>query len=93
MNMYSIRVELHGATWTDYTNLAAYLSNRGIVDVITGNDGLTRKMSPGEYNYDGPRAFDEVYDAAKWCADLTGKPYAVTMSEVTRWKWIGLKSA
>lgn len=39
MNMYSIRVELHDATRDDYAELAENLSNSGIIDIITCDQG------------------------------------------------------
>jgi hypothetical protein len=93
MNSYSIRVELHDATWADYVNLAQFLGNNGIVDTILGDDGIRYKMSPGEYNYFGPNTFDKVYTAAVTCAAMTGRKHAVTMAAVTTWRWVGLKPA
>lgn len=93
MTTCTIRVELHDANWVDYTNLATYLSNNGITDVIVADDGQRYKMSPGHYNYNGWKTFDQVYNDAVACAIMVGKRYAVTASLTTATKWVGLPFA
>lgn len=90
MTMCTIRVELHDASWFDYSNLATNLKNCGITDVITANDGERFKMSPGHYNYDGWKSFDQVYNDTVACAMMVGKRHAVTVSHVSENRWIGL---
>lgn len=90
MSMCTIRVELHDASWVDYTNLSTYLRNNGITDIIVTDTGKRYKMSPGHYTYNGPKTFDQVYDDAVSCAARVGKRYAVTASHVTANKWVGL---
>lgn len=88
--MFTIRVELHDATWRDYVDLANDLATKGITDVVTADDGSSYKMSPGEYSYVGVATIDAVYNAAVLSAAKTGRRYAVFVSEAVRRKWIGL---
>lgn len=90
MTICTIRVELHDANWVDYTNLSTYLSSIGITDTIANGVGKRYKMSPGHYNYNGPKLFEQVYNDAVSCATRVGKRFAVTASNVTTTKWVGL---
>jgi hypothetical protein len=89
MSMFTVRVELHSATWQDYTNLAKDLAVKGITDVITADDGKRYKMPPAEYNYVGNESIDAVYNAAVASAVGTGRNHAVLVSEAVRRKWMG----
>jgi hypothetical protein len=92
MSMYSVRVQLEGASWDDYIDLDQYLSSIGIIDVITGDSGVRYKMSPGEYNYAGSKTFDQIYSDVVACVRLVAKkPFAVTVAQVTQWQWVGLQ--
>lgn len=93
MTMCMIRVELHGASWADYTNLAAYLKNYGIVDVIEGSDRQRYKLPPAEYHYDGPKTLEQVYADTVTCTTMVGRTHAIVASEITRCKWVGLQYA
>ena len=90
MTMCTIRIELHDASWQDYINLATYLSQKGITDVIRAYDGSRYKMSGGHYNYLGQKTFDQVYEDAVWCATMVGKRYGLMVSDVSANKWTGL---
>lgn len=91
MHFYTIRVELHAASWQDYINLANDLSTKGIVTSITANEGVTYHMLPAEYNYQGSADIDTVLNAAKASAEKTGKRHAVFVTEASQRKWIGLE--
>lgn len=91
MTMCTIRVEMHDASWADYTNLATYLSNMGITDIIVADNGQRYKMSPGHYIYDGWKTFDQIYNDAVSCANMVGKRFAVTASLASANKWEGLQ--
>lgn len=89
--MFTIRVELHDANWQHYVDLAADLGSKGITDVVTADDGVSYKMSPGEYNYVGAATIEAVYNAAVASAAKTGRRHAVFVSECTQRKWMGLQ--
>lgn len=91
MPAYTIRVELHDANWQHYVDMARDLATKGITDVITADDGTSYKMSPAEYTYVGSGSIDDVLNAVKASAALTGKRSAVFVTEATRRKWIGLE--
>jgi hypothetical protein len=91
MHFYTIRVELHAASWQDYINLANDLSAKGIVTSITANEGVAYHMLPAEYNYQGPADIDTVLNASKASAAKTGKRHAVFVTEASQRKWIGLE--
>ena len=92
MSSFTIRVELHDATWQNYVNLAADLAKQGVTDVITADNGTAYKMSPAEYNYDGAVSIDDVLNAVDAAAARTGKQHAVFVTEATQRKWRGLQT-
>ncbi len=91
MTMFTIRVELHDATWDDYTRLHAQLAARGITDVVVSDQGVKYKMSPAEYNYVGVRTIDDVQQQAEAAARAVGKRHAVFTSEAVTRRWSGLQ--
>jgi hypothetical protein len=91
--MFSIRVELHNATWSDYIKLAEGLRAYGIVDTVLGNDGIRYKLPPAEYHYDGNRALAQVQESARMAGASTGRQHAVVSHEVSRMLWAGLQRA
>lgn len=90
MAMFSIRVELHGATGSDYNSLAEHLRQRGIVDVITDDNGLRYKLPPAEYNYVGNATLEQVFASVEGAAKLVGRAYAIIANEAVRRRWTGL---
>jgi preprotein translocase subunit SecD len=93
MSSFTIRVELHDANWQHYTDLANDLARKGVTDLITSSDGVSYKMSPGEYNYEGNATIDDVLTAVRESANKTGRANAVFVTEAVRRKWIGLPQA
>lgn len=93
MSLFSIRVELHNATWAQYSQLADQLQKLGVVDTIVGDNRVRYKLPPGEYNYEGNGNIDQVHDAVLACANNTGCRNAVFVSEATRRRWSGLEIA
>ncbi len=90
MSAYTIRIELHDATWQNYVDLANDLARVGVTDLITASNGTTYKMPPAEYNYEGQALIDQVLNAAKAAADRTGRANAVFVTEAAQRKWVGL---
>lgn len=91
MARFTVRVELHGATWDDYAALYEQLAAYGITDVIASNEGIAYRMPPAEYNYEGLATRDQVLDAAKACAASVVRSYAVLVTEATARLWHGLE--
>ena len=93
MTGFTIRVELHEATWDHYAQLARNLASIGVVDEITGSDGVTYKLPPAEYVYSGNTDANSVLDAVKAVAARTGRNYAVFVTEAVRSAWVGMSKA
>jgi hypothetical protein len=93
MKKFSIRVELHSATSSDYVALAEHLRQRGIVDLITDENGVTYKLPPAEYNYVGDATLEQVFASVESAAKLTLRNYEIVASEAVRRRWIGLPLA
>lgn len=91
MSMFTIRIELHNASWQNYVDMANDLATKSITDVIVSDNGTAYKMPPAEYNYVGNASIDDVYSTAQWAANRTGKANAILVSEATRRKWNGLE--
>jgi len=91
MSSYTIRVELHNATWQNYADLAKDLAAKGITDLITASDGVTYKMSPAEYNYEGDATTETVLNSVKASANKTGCSSAVFVTQANQRMWNGLQ--
>lgn len=90
MSSFTIRVELHNASRQNYADLEADLARFGITDEIVASTGVTYKMPPAEYNYEGRGDIDDVLSTARGAADRTGRSNAVFVTEALQRKWNGL---
>ena len=90
MSKFTVRVELHNATWTDYDTLHAAMAARGFSRQITSSDGKAYQLPLAEYNGTGNDC-SKVRDIAREAANLTGKGNAVLVSEATSRAWSGLQ--
>lgn len=93
MARYTIRIELHDATWNNYEEMYKHLAAQGITDIITSNDGARLKMPPAEYNYDGNATRAQVLEMAKTSASKVVRSYAVLVTESNGRTWYGLAKA
>jgi hypothetical protein len=93
MARYTIRIELHDATWDEYEAMYEYLEAQGITDIITSSDGARYKMPPAEYNYEGNATRAQVLDMAKASAAKVVRSYAVLVTESAGRTWHGLAKA
>lgn len=91
MSKYTVRVELHDASWEDYVELYEHMSVQGFSDVIQSDNGTKYKMPPAEYNHEGTTSGSQVLERAKSAAVKTGRRYAVLVTESTSRTWEGLK--
>lgn len=91
MANFTVRVELHQATWSDYETLHAAMEKKGFSRSITGSDGKTYQLPLAEYNgLAGNLDTAEIRDIAWEAAKTTGKKSAVLVTEGTR-AWVGLE--
>jgi hypothetical protein len=93
MSRFTIRVELHNATWQNYVDLAKHMAAQGMVDIIKADNGTRYKMPPAEYNYEGQATLKQVMDAVKSCAARVVNSYAVLVTESNGRLWDGLPRA
>lgn len=93
MARYTIRIELHDATWDNYVQMAKHLAAQGITDVISSDEGVRYKMPPAEYAYDGSATRAQVLEMAKSSAAKVVRAYAVLVTESAGRTWHGLEKA
>ena len=90
MTWFTTRVELHNATYQDYTKLHLCMEAEGYATTIRGSDGNTYQLPPAEYHLDDNCTRDQALDKAKRAAQRTSKAFAVVVSETTAMSWFGL---
>jgi hypothetical protein len=67
------------------------MQDRGFRFTIESADGKSYRLPTAEYSYEGDEDGEQVRAAAKEAANLTGKPFAVLVTQsVARW-WSGLR--
>ena len=91
MGRFTVRIELHNASWDDYEALYKHLAGYGITDVITSDQGFQYKMPPAEYNYEGDATRNQVLETCKQCAAKVVKSYAILVTEAVARTWHGLQ--
>ena len=91
MPNFTVRVELHQATWDDYETLHAAMERSGFSRLITSDDGKTYHLPLAEYNASGSLDSSRVRDIAWAAAKTTGKKSSVLVTEGNR-AWVGLES-
>jgi hypothetical protein len=91
---FTVRVELHQATWTDYETLHTAMEQKGFSRKITSSEGTTYQLPLAEYNGSSPTLnSSQIRDIARAAAATTGKSNAVLVSESVSRAWIGLAEA
>jgi hypothetical protein len=91
MANFTVRVELHQATWADYEALHSAMEAKGFSRQIRSDDGKTYQLPLAEYNGMGNLDASRVRDLAREAANTTGKSNAVLVSEAPTRAWIGLE--
>lgn len=91
MASFTVRVELHQATWADYETLHGAMEKKGFSRQIVSDDGKTYQLPLAEYNGFGTLDSSRVLNIAQEAANSTGKTYAVLVSESTSRHWVGLQ--
>lgn len=92
MARFTVRVELHDATWEHYKKLYEMMARQGFTDVITTTSGSV-KMPPGEYNIEGSFTKEQVLEKAKVASAAVVRTYAVLVTESNGRTWYGLGAA
>jgi hypothetical protein len=88
---YMTRVELHDATWEDYTKLHGKMKAAGFSQTIKGDDGVVYELPPAEYYYVGQETRLQVLEKAKQAARAVKPSFAVVVTESNGVNWLGLK--
>ncbi|MFS2138551.1 hypothetical protein [Duganella sp. Dugasp56] len=91
MTTYSIRVELHDATWEHYYALHEKLNKIGVVTHITADDGKNYKLPPAEYAADTNADAQTVLNAVYGVAEGVRKNPAVFVTKSAGRMWQGLQ--
>jgi hypothetical protein len=91
MARFTIRVELHAASYSDYETLHAAMERRGFSRHITSDDGKTYQLPTAEYDKRGEFTLQQVLDSAKAAATETGKTYAILVTLAESRTWVGLQ--
>jgi hypothetical protein len=90
---FTTRVELHRATESDYEKLHHAMAAEGFSRLIQSDDGIRYHLPTAEYVRSGDFTRSQILEAAKRAASITGRTYAVFVTQATSWTWIGLPVA
>ena len=90
MSNFTVRVELHSATWQDYDALHRAMANEGFSRTIRSDAGTTHQLPTAEYVISGGLTIEDVRERAKRAADRTGKSSEAIVAETAKWAWYGL---
>jgi hypothetical protein len=90
MANFTVRVELHQATYADYEALHAAMEKQGFSRFIAADNGQTYHMPWAEYSGSGSLSTVQVRDIARSAANTTGKSNAVFVTEAQSRAWVGL---
>jgi hypothetical protein len=93
MASFTVRIELHHATWDDYNALHAAMEHRGFSRLVKADDGRTFHLPWAEYNGTGALTCAQIRDIAQEAASETGKKNSVLVTEVASRAWSGLQVA
>lgn len=93
MANFTVRVELHQASYADYETLHAAMEQQGFSRQIKADDGRTYQMPWAEYDGAGNLTSAQVRDIAKIAADTTRKQNSIFVTEVVTRAWVGLPAA
>lgn len=88
---FTIRIELHNASSSQYAELATKLANVGITDTIRGDDGVLYRLPPAEYNNEAGVDLMTVRTLCAGIAASVAASSAVLVTEGTRRAWNGLQ--
>jgi hypothetical protein len=93
MASFTVRIELHKASWDDYNTLHAAMERRGFSRLVRADDGRTFRLPWAEYDGTGNLTCAQVRDVAQEAANETGKRSSVFVTEAASRAWSGLQVA
>jgi hypothetical protein len=91
MTRFTVRVELHAASYSDYETLHVAMERRGFSRTITSDDGRTYQLPTAEYDKKGSFTPQQILDSGKAGAAETGKTFAVFVTQAESRIWVGLQ--
>jgi hypothetical protein len=92
MPSFTVRVELHEATWSDYDTLHE-MEAEGFRRTIRSDDGATYHLPTAEYDINGSSNLSQVLEKAKTAAARTQKTFGALVTEAKGRTWSGLPPA
>lgn len=93
MANFTVRIELHDASWEDYNVLHAAMEQRGFSRFILADSGRTYRLPWAEYSGTGSLTSTKVRDIAQEAANQTGRRNSVFVTEARSRAWSGLQVA
>ncbi|MFT8326877.1 type V toxin-antitoxin system endoribonuclease antitoxin GhoS [Gluconobacter oxydans] len=99
MTTFIVRIELHNASGSDYTNLHHAMSNEGFSNTIQAGDGKIYKLPTAQYSMKTESDMNTVYNLAKAASQQTinqsntSNAFAVFASKTIGNQWYGLAIA
>jgi hypothetical protein len=85
-----VRVELHGATETHYTQLHAAMEAQGFARKIQASNGTWYHLPTAEYRYSANQTATDVCTKAYGIAQRVRPNPAVLVTEASNTSWNGL---
>jgi hypothetical protein len=73
MTTFIVRVELHGASESDYERLHVAMAQLGFLRNVIGSDGNTYRLPTAEYRIESANTVETVRDLARGAANTTGR--------------------
>jgi hypothetical protein len=93
VSLFTVRVELHDAQWTDYNTLHSAMAQQGFSRVITADDGRVYQLPWAEYDGGGNLTSMQVLGVAQTAVAATGKKNSILVTEAKSRAWSGLPMA
>src|SRR5260370_26496988 len=87
---FTVRVELHSATYQDYENLHSAMARVGFFRHIRSDGGRTYQLPTAEYIKTADATRLQIVNQAMAAANSTGKISWVLVTEAIAWAWDGL---
>lgn len=93
MASFITRVELHGASQSDYETLHAEMAREGFARTITSDQGITYHLPTAQYEFVGNTTRSAVLEKAKAAASRTRKAFGAIVTEAAGSTWHNLPKA
>jgi hypothetical protein len=90
---FTTRVELHGATYSDYEVLHSAMQAEGFSRLILASDDKYYQLPTAEYDRSGNLTRQQVLQSAQRAAAKTHKASAILVTEATGRMFSGLQIA